>query len=117
MPVSNLSDYPQTGFGSRRAVIADLTGPNPYAVIGIATPPTGGQLVRATDLGLVNIESLSLMGSDDGQYSGVLFPGSLSGAGQGVSQVRVMWVTAATEAQAGAVDLSGRTMRLMAIGY
>ena len=48
-------DFPQS-FGSKRAQIALLTGPASYTQVTVATPPTGGQALLATNYGLKSID-------------------------------------------------------------
>lgn len=110
-----LPDYP-TPPGNKNLSIALITGPASYTQVTNGTPATGGQLVTAADFGLVSIESVFSQGmSDNGQYA-VQAIHSPNPA-YGTPSVRLRWLTAATGAEvAGAVNLSGRTVRLAAVG-
>lgn len=111
-------DYPQSAFGSKRVSLADIVGPTSYTQITVATPPTGGQTVLASDIGLTTIEWACTMGSDNGQYAARVMPGDGLAAGKGVSKIQLQWITAATGAQVGgAVNLGARSVRLIAFGY
>lgn len=94
---------------------ADITGPALYAPIVVATPPTGGQVVTASQFGLQNLEKVWEGTSDNGAYKVIAFLDPYLD-GRPAPQVRLMWITAATGAEAAAIDLSGRTVRLWAIG-
>lgn len=111
----NLAEYPAPP-GNKNRTIATLAGPASYTQIGIASPPTGGQVVVASTFGLVDIEFATASVSDNGQYAAhVIFDKNPQGA---VQQIRLLWVLAATGAQvAGAVDLSARTVRLTVEGH
>lgn len=109
-----LPEYPAPP-GNKNMVVATITGPNPYAPVVVATPPTGGQTINASDLGLVDIETAWGSMSDNGQFCVRVLP--TSNPARGVPSIKLMWFTAATGAEAGAVDLSGRTIRLTVIGH
>ena len=107
-------DFPQS-FGSKRAQIALLTGPASYTQVSVATPPTGGQSLKATDFGLKFIDFAIGGVSDDGQYEVVLTP-----AGAGVISAgtwTAIWKVAHTGAEVtGTTNLSARTVRVFLIG-
>lgn len=107
-------DFPQS-FGSKRAQIALLTGPASYTQVSVATPPTGGQSLKATDFGLKFIDFAIGGVSDDGQYEVVLTP-----AGAGVISPgtwTAIWKVAHTGAEVtGTTNLSARTVRVFLIG-
>jgi len=108
-------DYPIVA-GNRKMSVIDHAGPSSYTQVSVATPPTGGDTVNASEFGLKFIECLLVMGSDNGAYDGTAFP--LAGQFQPSTSVILEWVTAHTGAEvAGATNLSARTMRLLAIGY
>ena len=110
----NLIDgYPQSS-GAKRESVLLVAGPNPYTAVSVATPPTGGQVVQAAAFGLKYIEAAEGSLSDDGQYGVRVIHDS--NPKQGTTSIRLMWFTAATGAQAGAVDLSARSVRVRAIG-
>jgi hypothetical protein len=95
--------------------VADVTGPNPYSPIVVGTPPSGGQVLNASDFGLQSIDWVQSMASNNGHYGIVCVPGAFS-PGNPMASVRLMWVVAATGAEVGAINLSAFTVRLMAIG-
>lgn len=110
-----LPEYPAPPGNKNRSIIT-VKGPASYTQIGVATPATGGQVLNASDLGLTDIEFATCSLSDNGQYEANcifdLNPQS------GVKTLRLMWLTAATGAQvAGAVDLSARSIRIVAEGH
>lgn len=120
MALSFFPDYPQSAFGNKRVVVVDLTGPAApagYVAIVQGSPPTGGQAVVALDVGLTSIEYAECSGSDNGQYTGVIFPGVALPNGKGFTSVRVMWLTAATGAEvAPGTPLNARGLRLLLVG-
>ena len=118
MAIRVLSDYPAPP-GNKRWVICDIDGPTSYTAITTGTPPTGGQVVRAGDIGLQNIEWAQVSGSDNGQYDGTCYVAA--GIGNppkaGGTQFNLQWLVAATGAEAaGAANLSARSLRIVAIG-
>jgi hypothetical protein len=117
MAIRILSDYPAPP-GNKRWVVADIDGPASYTAITPGTPPTGGQVVRAGDIGLQNIEWAQVSGSDNGQYDGVCYiVGGLGNPAKAAgTQFQLQWITAATGAEAGAVNLSARSLRIVALG-
>lgn len=102
--------------GDKRITMKQIAGPASYTVISVATPPTGGIAVKATDIGLVEIEAiLGTPTSDDGQYYLVPMPSKAQTAPQ--IQINFMAVVANTGAQvSGATSLSARTFIIVAIG-
>jgi hypothetical protein len=98
--------------------MADIVGPASYTQVTNGTPPTGGQAVSIAALGLpVSVIWGQCIASDDGQYSAevILSPfNSLAGSQTGLI---LKWIVTATGAEvAGAVNLSARTVRVLAIG-
>lgn len=111
---SNLPDYPAPP-GNKPVNIVNIVGPSSYTQISTGSPPTGGQVVKATDIGMQQIEFCFGGTSDDGQY-GVepILDGNPAG---GASQMRLAWYVLNTGAQvSGATNLSARTMRLFVLG-
>lgn len=110
-----LSEYPAVP-GNKPMAVSTVAGPASYTQVTTGTTPTGGQTIQAKDLGLVSIQTMQVSGSDNGQYGcHVIYPGNPQ---RGVSSVILEWFTLATGAQvAGAVDLSGRTVRITALGH
>jgi hypothetical protein len=117
-----LDGYPGSHGASRVSVFVH-TGPVAYAQVVIAAPPTGGDTVTAAEAGLKYFDFLhGDMTSDDGQF--IVQPvspngntGSSATAAVPAAKMILRWLVAATGAEvAGAVNLSGRTIRLMAFG-
>lgn len=112
--------------GDEPWTIIDIDGPTSYTVITTATPPTGGQTILASDIGMTQIDAAEVMGSDNGAYTGqVYIIGGLgdprSGATPNFSQpgtkMLLQWITAATGAEVtGTTNLSARRLRLLVIG-
>src|SRR5215472_6456806 len=98
MPATVMSrfSYPKVP-GDGLWSIVDVTGPTSYAVIVVGTPPGGGQLVTAADCGLISIDWIQSMGSDDGQYDIVCIPAPFT-LGNPLVAVRLMWLISATGA-------------------
>jgi hypothetical protein len=109
-----LPGYPQP-IGAKTEVVANIAGPGSYAAIVVATPPTGGQLINASDIGLKYIDHVHCSLSDNGQYE--TLPTRGDSASQAVPSIRLMWRVAATgvECTPGTV-LSGRAVRLRVVG-
>jgi hypothetical protein len=59
--------------GNKRDSILDRPINGAYTAIGVAVPPTGGILVNASEFGLSQIEWAQVVGSDNGQYDGVVY--------------------------------------------
>lgn len=116
MAIRILPDYPSPP-GNKRWVICDIDGPTAYTAITPGTPPTGGQVVRATDIGMQTIEWAQVSGSDNGQYDGTCYVvGGLGNpALRGGTQVNLQWISAATGAEASG-NLSARSLRMIAMG-
>lgn len=93
----------------------DITGPTAYVPVVAGTPPTGGQLIPASNFGLQSIDWVQSTGSDNGGFDIVCIPMPFS-LGNPMPAVLLMWVNALTGAQAPAGNLSARTVRLLAIG-
>lgn len=110
----SLQSYPSPP-GNRPWRVFDLQGVNPYAPIVVAAPPTGGQVVKASDMGLSSIECAFVMGSDNGQYTGVCYP-SVNTNGAEFGTMLVQWIVSATGAEAAAIDLTGRSLRILVLG-
>src|SRR6266436_4470511 len=109
-----LDGYPQ-GWGDRYISVVDHKRPASYTQIGIATPPTGGDVLTAAECGLKFISAVNGGISDDGQFS--VEASMTAGGGAEVAQVRLLWSVATTGAQvAGATNLSARTIRFWVMG-
>lgn len=106
--------YPQSE-GAKVVSVITKAGPASYAQLSNATPPTGGQVVSAVEFGLKYIEYLDVSVSDNGQYSAFATPGTSEALA--CDTWRLAWFTRATGAEVAATtDLSGRTVRLRAVG-
>lgn len=116
MAIRIIPDYPAPP-GNKRWVICDIDGPTAYTAITLGTPPTGGQTVRASDIGLQNIEWAQVSGSDNGQYDGTCYiVGGLGNPAKTAgTQMQLQWILAATGAEASG-NLSARSLRIVAIG-
>lgn len=109
-------EYPAVP-GNKLWSIAELTGPESYTQVTPGTPPTGGQEILASAFGLKFLEHVWVSMVDrTGAY--IAHPISPASPGQPATSVTVVWIVAAGGAEvAGAVDLSGTTVRIMALGY
>jgi hypothetical protein len=120
MARKNMTDYP-TAWGDKKVSMIVHDGPVLYAPIVQDTPsPSGGDVVTAQEFGLKSIDAVFAMGSDNGQYDVVAFaiagnPVSSFG-GLPCAGVTLMWRVAATGAEAAAIDLSARSVKLLAVG-
>lgn len=112
--MAQVPDFPQS-WGSKRVQVALVTGPASYTQVTTGTPPTGGQTIKASDYGLKWIDFAQTMVSDDGQYQVVLTPATALAGAQ--SSVIAVWKVAHTGAEvSAAVNLSGRTVRVLLVG-
>ena len=102
--------------GDKRIAMRQIAGPASYAQIATGSPPTGGIAVKASDLGLVEIEAiLAIPTSDDGSFHLIPFPSKSQLAPQ--TTVLFEAITTNTGAQvAGTTNLSARTFIIVAIG-
>lgn len=107
--------YPAPPGGRLESVITHA-GPASYTAITVASPPTGGDTLYATEFGLKAFDSVEVLGcSDDGQYSA--YPVWNAGIGDRPSSVKLLWITAAGGAEvAGGTVLSARSLRIRATG-
>ncbi len=98
--------------------VADIVGPASYTQVSNGSPPTGGQAVSISALGLpVSVIWAQTMGSDDGQYDCIVLLSPFNSLAGSLTGLILKWVTAATGAEVGGgVNLSARTVRVMAIG-
>lgn len=113
------SSFPQAP-GARLEVLCNVAGPASYTAVTPGTPPTGGQLVSAKDMGLTEISDGFAAASDDGTYTATIIVNSqlvpLS-APRGSTSFILQWRVSATGAEvAGATNLSARSMRLFIRG-
>lgn len=109
--------------------VFDIDGPSSYSQIVTGAPPTGGQTVKASDLGFTSIWWAQSMGSDNGQYDCTVYvntgtggtgnprSGATPNVSQPGSQMQLQWVTSTNGAEvSGATNLSSRRLRLIVIG-
>ena len=96
---------------------APPVGDEPAAEAAARAAPTGGQTITAADFGLQSLDWVGAMGSDNtGTYSVSVVPGDFN-LGAPLDYVLLLWFDAATGAEsADGADLSGSTVRLLAIG-
>lgn len=93
-----------------------FNGPVSYTQVTPGSPPTGGQIVNAKDLGFTGgITHMDISGDGTGAFSAVaIFDNSPLIP---MMQVRILWLTAGTGAQvAGATNLSTKVLRFRAEG-
>ena len=104
------------GIGDKYESVFTHAGPASYTQIGVASPPTGGDVIKAVEAGLKFFEFVESSLSDDGQYT--IEISHAVGDQSLVASVVAIWCVAATGAQVnGGVNLSGRTVRLRARGF
>jgi hypothetical protein len=112
---SCLNGFPAAVAGDRYMSVVDHKGPASYATVVTGTPPTGGDVLQASECGLKYITAVSGQISDDGQFSVEATP-TVGGGGEATSVI-LLWVTVNTGAQVGnATNLSARTIRLIVFG-
>jgi len=107
-----LSGY-ENIFGTKKAFVGELNGPTLYAA--------GGQLVTAAQLGWGGIDFAAVGGNSlSGTYYGRVQMLPLDAAPSvplgSAATFRVLWFVVATNAEAGALDLSGEILRLFVLG-
>ena len=122
-----LEGFPQS-WGAKRVSVFYHNGPVLYVPVVVATPVTTGDPVTDVETGMRYIEWLSGGVSENGQYRVEVIPGGgnpsqAQAAGVGGGTVgapqrtwRLRWIVVATGVEAAAVDLSARSVRLLAIG-
>lgn len=115
MAATVFADYPAPP-GNKVEVVVNVAGPASYTAITTGTPPSGGQTLNATDIGLKSIESIGDISlSDDGQFT--VYPLFISNPSRPTSSVQLMWITAAGGAEVGGgTNLASRTVRMRVTG-
>lgn len=113
-----LDGYP-TSWGSSRASVFPVTGPNPY--VTYVAPSTGGQDVQvAGPSGVKTVDFAVGAVSESGLYRAEVVQiesSSLNGQTLGRTQIVLKWYDVATGAAvANGVDLSAETVYLLVIG-
>lgn len=99
--------------------VIDIAGPSSYTAITPGSPPTGGQAISCSTLGLPAsvIWASTSMGSDDGTYKAIPMLSPFNAGAGSRTGIILQWIVAATGAEvAGATNLSSRTVRILAIG-
>ena len=114
MAKPQLDGYPRDIIGKRMCVGTHV-GPASYTAVGVASPPTGGDTLYASEFGLKSFDAVIALSSDNGQYGAeAIFP---EGIAKGSTSCKLLWKTLATGAEvAGATVLSARTLRLLVWG-
>jgi hypothetical protein len=108
-----LPGYPQA-VGDKIESILEIAGPSSYTQVSTGSPPSGGQVIYASQFGLKYIEFVDGSLSDDGQYYA---DASYMGKTGAVTQVTLLWSVAHTGAEvSGTTNLASRTVRMRAIG-
>jgi hypothetical protein len=102
--------------GNKKESILDRAINGAYTAVGVATNPTGGILISATEFGLSYIEYAQVIGSDNGQYNGVVYASPFIRNGPSPA-IRLQVIVAATGAEASGTIAAGRVMRILAKGY
>jgi hypothetical protein len=102
--------------GNKHFSIIDVPISGAYTAITTGTPPTGGIALTAQTFGLTQIEWAQAIGSDNGQYDGVIYMNPFN-LNQQSPAVRLQVITAATGAEASGTIAAGRTMRVLALGF
>ena len=118
MPSLRGGTYP-TSWGDKRASVMTLVGPASYTQF--TAPSTGGQDVQAEQQGGVKTVDFAIGGSSDDGTHRVEVVHYEAGSVRGVTIVDavfvVKWYVIATDVEAaGAVDLSGQTVRILVVG-
>lgn len=107
--------YPDPIGGRSRLWIGDHTGPSSYTQW--SAPSTGGDVLKAQPLGLSSINFVAATGIS---VSGTYYVEAKLAAGSGsspTSAILVWYLVSTPGTQAtGATDLSGESVRLMAVG-
>lgn len=120
MAVTPFPDSPRNGaWGDRPYAIIDWAGPASYTQVSTGTPPTGGQAITPSAFGLTApIEGIMFVGgSSDGQYGVEPVQATSYNQGQGNATWTLLWYVLHTGAEvAGATNLSGVTVRMIAFG-
>jgi hypothetical protein len=108
-----LAGYPQSEGGKIGSVLP-ISGPTSYTQVTPASPPTGGQSIKASQFGMKFFDHVEGGLSDDGQYIAFV---SLNGSPGKATTATVLWTIAHTGAEVtGAVNLSARSVAFRAIG-
>jgi hypothetical protein len=124
-----LNGYP-TSIGSERASIMGLAGPTSYTAVTAGATPSGGQTVGAVAFGLKFLDFIVGGETDSGRFfveAIPVTPTQGAPANSAGTTYRLRWVSRVTASVGGqaqvayteaaaSTDLSGETVRLLAIG-
>lgn len=105
MAVTPLIDGFQV-WGNKYAVLVDVSGPSTYV-------PGTGQAITAQECMMSSIQYVEAAMTSDASYFLAPYGQHL---GSGDETVYLLWVTASTMAEAGAIDLSSYHARLLVVG-
>lgn len=114
-----LADYPDS-FGAHRASVFSHAGPASYAAL-TAAPVAGGDTVQAVEAGVKYFDAVLPVGfSDSGTYFvrgvGPAANPSTNKQAAHATSWKLMWYVTATGLEVGAAtNLSGQTVRLVAL--
>ena len=101
--------------GNKNESILDVPINGTYTAISTGTPPTGGIALTAKQFGLSGIEWAQCIGSDNGQYDGVIYMNPFNTNGSSIA-MRLQLIVASTGAEASGSIAAGRTIRVLARG-
>ena len=96
--------------GSKLEAVVDVTGPSLYV--------TGGVSFSLDNYNVGGISAVEYVGggaTSNGTY--YVYGRPPSGNAVATSSYKLVWIVAATGAEAGAIDLSGSTVRILVKGY
>lgn len=105
--IDNTHGFQQVG--NKLEAFVDVTGPSLYATGGVAVSTSNMAI-----MGMSTIEYISAGVSSDGTY---YVYGRTPSGNRSSSSYKLVWTVVATGAEAGAIDLSGSTVRLCVRGY
>jgi hypothetical protein len=118
MSNTRLGGYPAS-IGNKVASLVRHLGPSAYTVVSPATPPTGGDQIKASAFGLKFIEYMAPAIDETGAYYVLPIPTTPGPCATWI----LRWFTIAggppatpSETLATSVDLSAKAVRLYAIG-
>lgn len=101
--------------GNKPQSILDVPINGAYTAITVATPPTGGIQVTAAQFGMTGIEWAQCLGSDNGQYDGVVYMSPFNSNAPSTA-IRLQVIVSATGAEASGTIAAGRKLRILAKG-
>lgn len=102
--------------GNKQFSIVDKAVNGAYTAITVATPVTGGIQITAAEFGMTQIEWAQCVGSDNGQYDGVVYMSPYN-KNQPSPAIRVQLIVGATGAEASGTIAAGRSVRILALGW